>query len=61
MIGITFFWLYGVGYYDRELPVIVVLGLGGAALAWGGQRVFQASKRKRVEQQITERDHQRGL
>lgn len=56
----AFVWMVIVGYYPSQLPIIIVMVVTGAVLAWLGQRMYQSSKRTNALQRIEQRDAERS-
>ncbi|NLE81979.1 MAG: hypothetical protein GX610_20845 [Rhodococcus sp.] len=58
LAGIGLIWGVVVGFYPSDRPMVIGLMLVGAALLWGGQRMFQSAKRSQIEQAIADRAKQ---
>lgn len=56
LVVIGIIWAVIVGFYPSDLPMLFGLLIVGAILAWVGQRMSQAAKRRALEQRISERD-----
>lgn len=48
------------GFYAAQAPVLILVLLLGAALAWIGQRTFQKAKEREIQERISARDTDAG-
>lgn len=49
-------WMAIIGFYPDQLPIIIVMVVAGALLAWQGQRARDAAKRANALNRIAARD-----
>lgn len=56
IIAVLLFWTAVIGYYDHQLPILLVLALVGGALAFFGQRMYQSAKKQQALDSIERRN-----